>query len=353
MATLSGSYSSVTGTPVQSGFVWGTSADALNNTYIGSCAPAFTGLLKNLHNETTYYYKAYTTVKGTGSYSETRQTFYGGVESFTTQTSLVPTGWLELPAAQTASNLINGSFSTANGRNYSYCYDTDWYAAHWEAYPLTYAHTQGSASGHTWQYNPNIENNRQVNLNGSKSYNTNYDREDLAKGHLVPNADRKSDDDMNRHTYYLTNQVPMVQAKFNAGIWSSLENGVRSIVSSMTDTVYVAVGPCYRTVGGNETVTYLTATDDSVNPRELAIPNYCWKALLKVKRSGREIVDACAVAIWLPHKEYENDSYSNYTISIDQLETKTGIDFFANLPDTVEALAEQNSSWAEFAGFGN
>lgn len=348
VATLSGSYSSVTGTPVQSGFVWGTSADALNNTYIGSCAPAFTGLLKNLHNETTYYYKAYTTVKGTGSYSETRQTFYGGVQSFTTKESLVPTGWLELPAAQTASNLINGSFSTANGRNYSYCYDTDWYAARWEAYPLTAAHLSGDGSTSSWRYNPQMDNNKQISTDG---YGTNYGHDEYARGHLVPNADRKSDDTMNLHTYYSTNQVPMIQNKFNAGIWSSLENGVRSVVNNMTDTVYVAVGPCYKTVGGNETVTYLTATGDGVHPQELPIPNYCWKALLKVKRNGEEITDACAVAVWLPHQQYEGDSYSNHTISIDELEAKTGINFFANLPDSVEAVAETNSSWTTFSNF--
>lgn len=56
-----------------------------------------------------------------------------------------------------------------------------------------------------------------------------------------------------------------------------------------------------------------------------------------------------AIGFWLEHKSYNNSTgYADYTVSIDELEQKTGIDFFHNLPDNVENEVEQGyhkSDW--------
>ena len=46
-----------------------------------------------------------------------------------------------------------------------------------------------------------------------------------------------------------------------------------------------------------------------------------------------------------------NDSYTNYTVSVDQIEQWTGFDFFVNLPDPIESAAESNASWSAFQSF--
>ena len=86
---------------------------------------------------------------------------------------------------------------------------------------------------------------------------------------------------MNAQTYYATNQTPQLQDQFNSGIWSSLEKAVRSLTSG-SDSLYVATGPCYQTVGGNETVNYLAAVSSSTTPQQVPIPHYYWKAILKI-----------------------------------------------------------------------
>ena len=54
---------------------------------------------------------------------------------------------------------------------------------------------------------------------------------------------------------------------------------------------------------------------------------------------------------WMDHRAY-NDSYVNYTASVDQIEQWTGFDFFVNLPDDLEDGAEAaNPSWSEFTSF--
>ena len=221
----------------------------------------------------------------------------------------------------------------------------------WVAYPLAPAHTSGNGSTSSWKFNPNIPQDKQVNI-VKNSYGTMYNAGSYARGHQIPNADRKSDDTMNGHTYYSTNQTPQLQNNFNGSIWGSLEGAVRTEVTTYADTIYVVTGPCYRKVGGNETVNYLTGASDSANPASLPIPNYYWKALLKVKRSGNAITSAKAVGFWFEHKGYDkNTSYADYSVSVDQIEEWTGFDLFANLPTELQAAAETNSSWTTFKNF--
>ena len=49
-----------------------------------------------------------------------------------------------------------------------------------------------------------------------------------------------------------------------------------------------------------------------------------------------------AIAFWTLHKDESdtNKSYGDYAITIDELEKRTGIDFFCNLPDVVEKEVE-------------
>lgn len=55
-----------------------------------------------------------------------------------------------------------------------------------------------------------------------------------------------------------------------------------------------------------------------------------------------------AIGFWFEHKSYSNNNYASYALSIDELEEKTGIDFFHNLPDKIENEVERSynkSDW--------
>ena len=55
-----------------------------------------------------------------------------------------------------------------------------------------------------------------------------------------------------------------------------------------------------------------------------------------------------AIGFWFEHKSYSNNNYASYALSIDELEEKTGIDFFHNLPDNIENEVERSynkSDW--------
>lgn len=363
-ATLLGSFSGATGQVRASGFVWGeSSSDLPHDIQLGGYASGVTsgGLeytLDGLVGGKTYYYKAYVQVWDDAT--STAVPVYGGLQSFTTPTTSanVPTGWLELPTPTSGSDYYTGSFSANGERNYSYLYQKSRYTSLWTAYPLTASHISGSASNKTWAYNPdsNIPEDIQINVK-SNSYETNYGDETFSRGHLLPAADRKCNSVLRAQTYYLTNQTPQNQNGFNSPMWSNLEEAVRSLTSS-TDTVYVVTGAAFRKVGGSETISELHAAKDGIYPETLYIPNYFWKVLLKVKRSGKSITEASAIGIWMEHSNnssYSQTAWKSHVYSVNKIEEWTGFDFFTNLPGTessgIEATAEANTNWAAFEDF--
>jgi endonuclease G len=152
---------------------------------------------------------------------------------------------------------------------------------------------------------------------------------------------------MQAQTYYATNLVPQIQDSFNGGIWNSLEGAIRKETEN-TDTLYVVTGVAFKTVGGSETVKYIKPQHDT---KQCPVPNYFYKVVLKVKRSGSgAVTSARAVGFWFEHKQY-SDNYANYAVSVDQIEEWTGFDFFVNLPDSYEGTAEANNSWSIFQNF--
>lgn len=47
------------------------------------------------------------------------------------------------------------------------------------------------------------------------------------------------------------------------------------------------------------------------------------------------------IAIWMPNDQTASSkSWYNYRVSVDDVESKTGFDFFSNLPDDVEKVIE-------------
>lgn len=137
-----------------------------------------------------------------------------------------------------------------------------------------------------------------------------------------------------------------MHTNFNNGIWQSLEAALQSEAES--ETVYIVTGVAFAKQGESKTVKYTTAQEDT---KRVPVPNYFYKVALKVTTSSSGVVtSASTVGFWFEHRTY-SDSYTNYAVTVDQIEEWTGFDFFPNLPDSIEVTAESNSSWATFNDF--
>lgn len=182
----------------------------------------------------------------------------------------------------------------------------------------------------------------------NKGHHTN---DGFDKGHICASADRYYVEEANAQTFYFSNFSPMI-ADFNQGIWVAMENHLRNNWSSAVPATYEKL---YVTKGGtidqlltnfNGTPVYSPAqypkTDENgFTVKGLACPKYYYMAILAEKADGTYQ----AIAFWIEHKEgwTKNPTVEELqalTVSVDQLEQNTGIDFFCNLPDDVEDDAE-------------
>lgn len=149
-----------------------------------------------------------------------------------------------------------------------------------------------------------------------------YDR-----GHLVASNDRRYCKEANEQTFYYSNMSPQL-AGFNQKIWQKLEEDVKAWMkdAALRDTLYVVKGG--------------TITDDQIikltGEHHVAVPKYYYMAVLARKNNAYK-----AIAFWLEHKVYAEPYHlKQLTLTVDELEEKTGIDFFPALPDSVEKAVE-------------
>lgn len=235
--------------------------------------------------------------------------------------------WLELPAAveQPDCRYVT-HYVTVNSkhvRNYTLFFDTSERIAYWVAYPHCRMYLGSVGRTNDFQPDPSFPVSDQMT-----STIKGYDR-----GHQIPSGDRTATEEMNIQTFYYTNMTPQL-GSFNQKIWVDLENKVRTWVYSC-DTLYVVTGAVLKTVGGNETVKYVA--DKRGN--QIAVPNYYFKVLLQLNLNGGNRRYK-AIAFWFKHQANSGPVTAADASSVDDVERKTGIDFFVNLPEDIQAQVE-------------
>ncbi|MEZ4795370.1 MAG: DNA/RNA non-specific endonuclease [Flavobacteriaceae bacterium] len=145
--------------------------------------------------------------------------------------------------------------------------------------------------------------------------NSGYDR-----GHLCPAGDRRFSHEAYNETFLTSNISPM-QHDFNSGIWNRLEQKVRSWAQKY-DGVFVVTGgvlkPGLQTIGDEE----------------VSVPEAFYKIILDADDGTYKVL-----AFLIPNQPSSNSFY-DYTVTVDEIESLTGIDFFADLPDTLETRLE-------------
>lgn len=236
-------------------------------------------------------------------------------------TATAKTGWMELPAMDNdALDYYSHSFSM-NGktyRNYTFGWSQSDLVAHWVAYPLCSFYTNKTVSRtDAWAYDPLLGKYSSAPFGG---YGGSY-----ARGHQLPSADRLCCYEANAQTFYGTNMTPQLNAH-NEGIWQQLESKVRNIAEK-SDTTYVVTGVI--TKGSTKT------TVDS-DGKSMTVPTAYFKALLRYSKSST-LGQWNAAAFYLEHRSYSESIGKQHSMSIDELEKITGLDFFVNLPAKIGA----------------
>ena len=360
-ATLQGSFSGATGTVADHGFYWGTSASSIQNptesapaVSLGSAGASgsFSGKLSSLQASTTYYYRAYVV-----EYDASQLKYVdrlGEIRSFTTSAPVsAPKGYLscyEMPAVETSGAGSSGAethgymwyrWETVSAsrkvvthtyvdggkvvRNYTCLVDKTKKAPLWSAFVMhdgLYPDDNVGRSG-SWKEDPAIPSDWQQT--GVSAY---------SKGHMVAsnyrqNKNGSSGSDSNKQTFYYTNQAPQFQNSFNDGVWNSMELDIKAHApSSSSDTLYVVVGVLY---------------EDSKTSDGVPVPSHFYTCLMKCHFSGGVMSSASGCAYLYTNEAHSGAKYGDFITSIDAVEARSGFDFFANLPASLQKSAEASS----------
>lgn len=251
---------------------------------------------------------------------------------------------LEMPALRGgANNLFVVHTASGYGINYAMEYDQSLKASRWSAY-RTYKGFSCNENhwsrndwddtywdGQYWIGDP-FQEDKLI----PKEYRTtlaDHQRNDHDRGHIVGSADRLNSKETNGQTFYLSNMHPQLAGFNQRGIWPGLENKIRNSWDkpNFRDTLYVVKG---GVIDGD--VNYAQGSG-----QRLIAPKYFFMALL-CKNSNPSQGGYKAIGFWMKHEANDSKDFRGHAVSIDELERLTGLDFFCNLPDEIEASVESN-----------
>ncbi len=153
----------------------------------------------------------------------------------------------------------------------------------------------------------------------------NFKNSGYTKGHLLPAADRKFSKEAYYETFLTSNVSPQVY-DFNAGVWNRLEQKTRYWAQKYEE-LYVITGGI------------LSNQLKTIGYEDVAVPKYFYKILLDYTKP-----EIKAIAFLIPH-EKSNKALYEFVVSIDKIESLTGIDFFPALPDGIENDLEKSSDY--------
>lgn len=263
-----------------------------------------------------------------------------GVDEVSSIPLTVYTSRLEVPALKSGNVFIE--HSTLEGQdslvNYMLEYSPEHHLARWVAFRFDASNRALSANRKSYNAKPQYP--ADPDLAGGLSSDAYFPG--FQHGHLCASNDRRYSRESNDQTFYMTNMIPQSSA-FNGDYWTIYESFVQTKgrSESFADTLYVVKGGTLDQIRQNISV------DGSLIP----VPEYFWMALLRVKGSSY-----AAIGFWMEHRDVYTELLPTeipmeiylHTVSIDQLETLTGINFFPNLPDDIEQSVESGftaSSW--------
>lgn len=202
---------------------------------------------------------------------------------------------------------------------YSLSYNKDYKVANWVFYELTQEEIKGSLQrSDNFQADPKLKR-------ADASQLEDYRHSGWDRGHMAPSMDMNWDETILDESYFLSNMCPQGH-DFNSGIWLDLEHEVR-FWAKRDSAVCVVCGPILPKQGDKNY--------NRLPHSQVLIPEAFYKIVFApfAKNGPR------AIAFIMPNRQ-EDRKVSSYAVTIDSVETITGIDFFPVLPDDLEEAVE-------------
>lgn len=297
---------------------------------------------ENLYHEVTIY-ASLEKYYGVAGLKNPKQYELGPLTSDVINTDTKHPGRMEVPALVEGDELVahyafKNDQTTERTPNFYVSYSPIKHHSHWVAFRFDDTTRQKNTTrtgGTTYPADPDCFSS----LPGNSFASTGYDH-----GHLCASADRLYSSQANEQTFYMTNMSPQLP-QFNRTYWNYYETHVQNLGrdAAFADTLYVVKGGTIEDVAGSG-LERAVMTTLSCDGAQVPVPQYYFMALLKVKDGQYS-----AMAFWMEHKEYDTvgnktAELQSHIITIDELEKRTGFDFFTCLPNATEEAVEASAS---------
>lgn len=253
-------------------------------------------------------------------------------------------GW-EVPRLAADGIYINHTLSDGTP-NYCLEYVRAAYHTRWVAYrydPRTAQRNWGTRTD-AWAPDPGLSRYSSYQVashlpDGREQYFPGYNR-----GHLVGSAERYYSREANEQTFYMSNMSPML-GRFNTGAWGTVEDRCRDkwgrSCTTTGDTLYVVKG---GTIADGQVKGRCAVRNVTGNTVQMVVPKYYFMACVRRSKAG----NVTGIAFWLEHSATNATTPAAAAITIDELERRTGIDLFCNLPDELENRVEATYNLASW-----
>lgn len=193
-------------------------------------------------------------------------------------------------------------------------YDADFKTPQWVGWEVTADETRGNQPReNSFKPDPMVR--------GAKAYHKDYSNSDYDRGHMAPAADMKWSEVAMKESFYTSNICPQ-NRNLNRGDWNDLEELTRQWAVRY-GAVSVTAGPIYR-----------TRTPKRIGANRVAVPDAFFKVILINTPKNPKAYG------FIFENRAGSHPLSYYQLTVDEVETETGMDFFAALPDKVENRIE-------------
>lgn len=155
-----------------------------------------------------------------------------------------------------------------------------------------------------------------------------YTRSGYDRGHLCPAADQKWSEVAMDHSFSMANMAPQAQA-LNRGAWNTLEEKER-LWARRDSALVIVAGPVY------------SKSDNTRIGSGVRVPGAFYKVIL-----APYLEEPRAIGFIYPNQRCPGNM-RDYSMSVDEVEKITGLDFFPNLPDDIEQKVESVYSFKEW-----
>ena len=192
-------------------------------------------------------------------------------------------------------------------------FNPQYHIPNWVAWELTADETSGEISRtNKFSADPEIPES-------AETWDYNYSGYD--RGHMAPAGDMRWDREAMEQTFLMTNICPQVKS-LNAGSWKNLEEKCR-LWAQADSAIYIVCGP----VIDGKPIEYIGDT-------RVYVPRRFFKVIISPYANP-----ARGIGFIMPNGKVPGGMQA-CAVPIDSVESLTGHDFFASLPDDIEADVE-------------